>query len=50
MDFGVYRSIPLAGQAPKVGLNGLDCSIVLKLLGHVPLHGALRRTSLRGDS
>jgi len=31
IDFGPDRSIPLAGHAPKVGNNGLDCSIELKL-------------------
>jgi len=31
IDFGPNRSIPLAGHARKVGLNGLDCSIELKL-------------------
>ena len=30
-DFGPDRLIPLAGHAPKVGHNGLDCSIELKL-------------------
>jgi len=30
IDFGPDRSIPLAGPAPKVGHNGLDCSIELK--------------------
>jgi len=29
--FGPDRLIPLAGHAPKVGHNGLDCSIELKL-------------------
>jgi len=29
-DFGPNRVIPLAGHAPKVGHNGLDCSIELK--------------------
>jgi len=29
IDFGP-RLIPLAGHAPKVGHNGLDCSIELK--------------------
>jgi len=50
MAFGAYRSIPSAGHAPKVRHNGLDCSIELKLKGHVRLHGALRRTNFRGDS
>jgi len=45
IDFRPDRSIPFAGHAPKVGQNGLDCSIDLKLLGHVRLHGALRRTN-----
>jgi len=27
IDFGRNRVIPLAGHAPKVGHNGLDCSI-----------------------
>jgi len=31
IDFGPNRVIPLAGHAPKVGHNGLDCSIELKL-------------------
>jgi len=31
IDFGQNRSIPLAGHAPKVGHDGLDCSIELKL-------------------
>ena len=31
IDFGPDRLIPLAGHAPKVGHNGLDCSIELKL-------------------
>jgi len=31
MDFGPDRSIPLAGHAPKVGHNELDCSVELKL-------------------
>jgi len=31
IDFGADRPIPLAGHAPKVGHNGLDCSIELKL-------------------
>jgi len=31
MEFGHDRSIPLAGQAPKVGYNKLDCSIKFKL-------------------
>ena len=31
IDFGPNRSIPLAAHAPKVGHNGLDCSIELKL-------------------
>jgi len=31
IDFGPDRLIPLAGHAPKVGQNGLDCSIELKL-------------------
>ena len=30
IDFGPNRVIPLAGHAPKVGHNGLDCSIELK--------------------
>jgi len=30
IDFGLNRVIPLAGHAPKVGHNGLDCSIELK--------------------
>jgi len=30
IDFGPDRSIPLAGHAPKVGHNELDCSIKLK--------------------
>jgi len=30
-DFGPERSIPLAGHAPKVGHNEIDCSIELKL-------------------
>jgi len=43
IDFGPNRSIPLAGHAPKVGHNRLDCSIEFKLKGYVRLHGALRR-------
>ena len=43
IDFGPDRLIPLAGHAPKVGHNGLDCSIELKLKGYIRLHGALRR-------
>jgi len=31
IDFGPDRLIPLAGHAPKVGHNGLDCSIEFKL-------------------
>jgi len=31
IDFGPDRSTPLAGHAPKVGHNELDCSIELKL-------------------
>jgi len=31
IDFGPDRSIPLAGHALKVGHNGVDCSIELKL-------------------
>jgi len=31
IDFGPDRSIPLAGHVPKVGHNGLDCLIELKL-------------------
>jgi len=31
IDFGPDRLIRLAGHAPKVGHNGLDCSIELKL-------------------
>ena len=31
IDFGPDRLIPLTGHAPKVGHNGLDCSIELKL-------------------
>ena len=31
IDFGPDRLIPLAGHAPEVGHNGLDCSIELKL-------------------
>ena len=31
IDFGPDRLIPLAGHAPRVGHNGLDCSIELKL-------------------
>ena len=31
IDFGPDWLIPLAGHAPKVGHNGLDCSIELKL-------------------
>jgi len=31
IDFEPDRSIPLAGHAPKVGHNGLDRSIELKL-------------------
>ena len=31
IDFGPDRLIPLAGHATKVGHNGLDCSIELKL-------------------
>ena len=31
IDFGPDRSIPLVGHAPKMGHNGLDCSIELKL-------------------
>ena len=30
IDFGPNRVIPLAGHAPKVGHNGLDCSLELK--------------------
>ena len=30
IDFGPNRVIPLAGHAPKVGHNGLHCSIELK--------------------
>jgi len=30
IDFGQNRVIPLAAHAPKVGHNGLDCSIELK--------------------
>jgi len=30
-DFVPNWSTPLAGHAPKVGQNGLDCSIELKL-------------------
>ena len=43
IDFGPDRLITLAGQVPKVGHNGLDCSIELKLKGYVRLHGALCR-------
>ena len=39
IDFGLDRLIPLAGHAPKVGHNGLDCSIELKFWWHVRLHG-----------
>ena len=31
IDFGPDRLIPLAAHAPKVGHNGLECSIELKL-------------------
>jgi len=31
IDFGPDRLVPLAGHVPKVGHNGLDRSIVLKL-------------------
>ena len=31
VDFGPDRLIPLAGHAPEVEHNGLDCSIELKL-------------------
>jgi len=31
IDFGLDQLIPLAGHAPKVGHNELDCSIELKL-------------------
>jgi len=30
IDFGPNRVIPLAEHAPKVGHNGVDCSIELK--------------------
>ena len=50
IDFGPNRVIPFSGHAPKVGHNGLDCSIESTFLWHVRLHGALRRTSFRGDS
>ena len=45
IDFGPNRVIPLAGHAPKVGHNGLDSSIELKLSGYVWFHEALRRTN-----
>jgi len=35
IGFEPDRSIPLAEHAPKVEHNGLDCSIELKLWGHV---------------
>jgi len=31
LDFGPNRVIALAGHAPKVGHNGLDCAIELRL-------------------
>jgi len=39
IDFGPDRSISLAGCASKVGRSKLDCSIELKLKGHVRLYG-----------
>jgi len=44
-NVGPNRSILLAGHAPKVGHNGLDCLIELKHYGYVRLRGALRRTN-----
>jgi len=50
IDFGPDRFTPLAGHAPKVGHNELDCLIELKLKGYVWLHWILRRINFCGDS